>query len=123
MAITYDTHIPEEEQDGLLEEIDMCLRQLGIPGTIKGHRYLTVAIGQVAVDPQRLDFITKELYPDIAKMFDSSRWRVERAIRTAIKRCWERGGRKELEKLAGFHLQRKPTNSEFIDLVASYFRR
>lgn len=123
MAITYDIHIPEEEEDDLQKEIDIQLRRLGIPGTLKGHRYLSAAIVQVTKDPRRLDYITKELYPDIAKMFDSVSWRVERAIRTAIKRCWEKGGRKELEQMAGFCLQRRPTNSEFIDLAANYFRR
>ena len=122
MAITYYTQIPEGLSVNLKEEISKQLRRMEIPGKLKGHRYLTTAIGQVAVDPQRLDFITKDLYLDIAKMFASTGSKVERAMRTSIRRCWERGGREELDRIAGFHVPRRPTNSEFIDLAASYFR-
>lgn len=123
MFMTYDLQISEEQQNSLEDKISQQLRRLYIPGNLKGHRCLIVAISQVAEDPRRIDYITKELYPDIATMLGMTSSKVERAIRTAIKRCWEKGGREELEKLAGFHLQRCPTNSDFIDLVASCFRR
>lgn len=123
MSITYYTDIPEEEQANLQEEISQQLRRMEIPGRLKGHRYLTVAIGQVVKDPGRLDYITKGLYLDIGKMFGVSGSKVERAMRTGIKRCWEKGGREELDRMAGFHVKRKPSNSDFIDLAASYFRR
>ena len=123
MFITYHSQILEKQQSDLEDEISQQLRRLCIPGHLKGHRYLIIAIGQVAKDSRRLEYITKELYPDIANMLGATSSKVERAMRTAIKRCWEKGGRQALDQMAGFHLHRRPTNSEFIDLIASYFRQ
>ena len=122
MSITYHTQLSEILQVSLEERIGQQLRRMNIPGKLKGHRYLVDAIKQVTDDPQRLDYITKGLYLDIAKQYGTTGGKVERAMRHAIKRCWEKGGRGALEEMIGFQLQRRPTNSEFIDLVANHFR-
>lgn len=116
------TQLLDDCQGSLEEQIGQLLRRMNIPGKLKGHRYLTEAIRQVASDPERLEYITKGLYLDIAKMYKTKASKVERAMRHAIGRCWEKGGREALEEIAGFRLQRRPTNSDFIDLVANHFR-
>lgn len=119
---TTHTQLLDDCQGSLEERIGQQLRRMNIPGKLKGHCYLTEAISQVTKDPERLEYVTKGLYLDIAKIYKTKAHRVERAMRHAIKRCWEKGGREALEEIAGFQLQRRPTNSDFIDLVASYFR-
>ena len=98
------------------------LRRLGISGKLAGHRYLTAAVTQTVADPSRVQYITKELYPDLAKLYGSTASKAERAMRTAIKVWWRSGDRKLFEDLIGFELSQRPTNSEFIDLLANYFR-
>ena len=73
-------------------------------------------------ESNRTDLITKVLYPEIAAEFSDKDTRVERAIRTAICACWDSYGRDELNKMAGYTLEKRPTNLEFIDLVAAYIR-
>lgn len=111
--------IPSTE---LETQIADFLRQLGIWGKLTGHKYLVSAIAQTVNDPSRIQYITKGLYPDLAKLYGSTASRVERAMRTAINAWWRRGDRELLEASTGFKLQRRPTNSEFIELLANYFR-
>ena len=108
--------------NALEQQVSEILRSLMIPGTLHGHRYLVSAITQTVIDPGRVLFITKELYPDLAKQFKSTVSKVERTMRNAIMKCWINGGREALDKVAGIHLTQRPTNSEFIDLVANYIR-
>ena len=122
MAVTYDTYIFENLQEDLEEKIREKLRSMGIYGKLAGHKYLASAIAETVTDPDQVQYITKGLYLDVAKKYGTKASRVERTMRTAIKRCWEKGGREALDQIAGFHLPQRPTNSEFIDLVASYFR-
>lgn len=122
MNVVYDTYIFENLQDNLEMEVGRQLRSMGIYRKLVGHKYLVTAIVQTVQDPDKIHYITKGLYLDVAKMYGSKASRVERTMRTAIRQCWEHGGREELDRVAGFHLQRRPTNSEFIDLMASYFR-
>lgn len=111
--------IPSTE---LETQIADFLRQLGIWGKLAGHKYLVSAIAQTVADPDRIRYITKGLYPDLAKLYGSTVSRVERAMRTAINAWWRRGNRELLEATTGFKLRRRPTNSEFIELLANYFR-
>jgi len=122
MTTTHDTQFSENLQADLEERIGQQLRRMHIPGSLKGHLYLVEAIKLVTNDPERLNYITKGLYLDIAKMHGTKASKVERAMRHAIRRCWEKGGREALEEMIGFQLQRRPTNSIFIDFAASYFR-
>lgn len=112
------TMIPEQE---LQIQSEQTLRRLRITGKLKGLWFLIHAITATVRDPRRTELITKDLYPEIAQAFHTTPSRVERSIRTAITVCWKEG-RAELEEIAGGPLTKRPTNTEFIDLVATYIR-
>ena len=114
---------PEWLQDDLGEYVELVLRSLHITGKLDGLRYLVYAVSATVRDPDRTRYITRELYPEIGKHFGVTAAAAERAMRTAIQTSWERGGRETLDKMAGFHLTERPTNSEFIDIVAAYIVR
>lgn len=116
------TVVPIQEWNELQIAVEQTLRRLRISGSLKGFRFLTYALAETVKNPYRTDLITKDLYPEIAKEFCDKDKRVERAIRTAIQTCWNGRGRDELDRMAGFHLEQRPTNSEFIDLVAAHIR-
>ena len=97
------------------------LHQVGVPAHIKGYHYLREGIRMVYYNPGMINRITKELYPGIAKHFNTSASKVERAIRHAIEVAWTRGKIENLNALFGFNIygkNDKPTNGEFIALVA-----
>ena len=103
------------------EKITAVFLSVGIPAHIKGYRYLREAIRMVFYKPELISHITKELYPGIAKRFNTSPSKVERAIRHAIEVSWTRGKIENVNKLFGFNIygkNEKPTNGEFIALVA-----
>lgn len=103
-------------------EVEQLLRKLQMPGKLNGIQYLRDAIVSDISQPGRTQFITKELYPELAKIHGTTSQRVERAIRHAIEVCWKCGDRKLLDQIAGFPLKKRPTNSQFIDLISFYFR-
>lgn len=101
------------------------IHEMGIPAHVKGYHYLRAAILMVVDEINLLGAITKELYPLIAKTHDTTPSRVERAIRHAIELAWDRGNVEMMTKFFGYtiNLQRgKPTNSEFIAMVADKLR-
>ena len=101
------------------------LHELGVPAHIKGYKYLRSAILYVNEDPNILEAITKMLYPIVAKTYDTTPSRVERAIRHSIEVAWERGSVDILNKYFGYTINSKrgkPTNSEFIALLADKLR-
>ncbi|MBR3383452.1 MAG: sporulation transcription factor Spo0A [Clostridia bacterium] len=103
------------------EKITAVFLSVGIPAHIKGYHYLREAIRMVFNKPELISHITKELYPGIAKRFNTSPSKVERAIRHAIEVSWTRGKIENVNKLFGFNVygkNEKPTNGEFIALVA-----
>ncbi len=103
------------------EKITEVFLSVGIPAHIKGYHYLREAIRMVFNNPELIGRITKELYPGIARRFDTSPSKVERAIRHAIEVSWTRGKIENINKLFGFNVygkNEKPTNGEFIALVA-----
>lgn len=122
MPIIYEP-VPEWLQDELPKIVERILRSLHITGKLDGLRYLVYAISATVHDPESTRFITKELYPEIGKHFGVTAAAAERAMRTAIQTSWDRGGRETLDKMAGFHLTERPTNSEFLDIVAAYIVR
>ncbi len=94
---------------------------LGIPAHIKGYQFLREAVRLVVEDPDRINRITKELYPMIARRFGTSASKVERAIRHAIEVAWSRGRVDTLNRAFGCRVaipEDKPTNGEFIALIA-----
>lgn len=97
------------------------LHEMGIPAHIKGYHYLRDAIMMAVDDMDVLNAITKVLYPTVAKKYQTTSSRVERAIRHAIEVAWSRGKLDTIEELFGYTVSNgkgKPTNSEFIALIA-----
>lgn len=106
-------------------EATSMMRELGIPAHIKGFRYLRDAILMVVGRIELLGHVTRELYPTIARTHQTTSSRVERAIRHAIELAWSRGNSETLKGLFGHSVNRergKPTNSEFIAMVADRLR-
>ena len=105
--------------------ITKTLHELGVPSHIKGYQYIREGITIVYKRPEIIGGITKELYPEIAKAYDSTVSRVERAIRHAIEVSWNRGNWDLMEDIFGHSVdidKAKPTNSEFIVTVADKLR-
>ena len=105
--------------------ISDIMRQIGVPAHIKGYQYLRDAIIMSVKDMDMLNSITKILYPTIAKMHQTTPSRVERAIRHAIEVAWSRGKMDTIDELFGYTVSNgkgKPTNSEFIALIADRIR-
>ena len=101
------------------------IHQIGIPAHIKGYHYLREAILLAINDQDMLESVTKMLYPAVAKSFDTSPSRVERAIRHAIETAWDRGDVEVLNNMFGYTInggKGKPTNSEFIALITDNLR-
>lgn len=118
-----DKNIPTEKN--LEARITKIIHEIGIPAHIKGYLYLREAINMVIEDMDFLGAITKELYPSIAAKFNTTPSRVERAIRHAIEVAWSRGRIDTINKLFGYTVNNnkgKPTNSEFIALIADKIR-
>lgn len=103
------------------EKISNIFITVGIPAHIKGYQYLRDGIKLVVENPQKINSITKCLYPEIAKRFGTTSSKVERAIRHAIEVAWNRGKIKNINNLFGtkiYTANEKPTNGEFIALIA-----
>lgn len=106
-------------------EITNIIHEIGVPAHIKGYLYLREAITMVIENVELLSAVTKELYPSIAKRFNTTPSRVERAIRHAIEVAWSRGKVDTINNLFGYTVHNdkgKPTNSEFIAMVADKLR-
>ena len=101
------------------------IHQIGIPAHIKGYHYLREAILLSLEDEEMLESVTKLLYPTVAKRFNTTASRVERAIRHAIETAWDRGDLDTIQNLFGYTVsvgKGKPTNSEFIALITDNLR-
>ncbi len=101
------------------------IHQLGVPAHIKGYHYLREAILASLNNGDLLESVTKMLYPTVAKKFDTTSSRVERAIRHAIEIAWDRGNLDTLNSFFGYTVNTckgKPTNSEFIALITDKLR-
>ncbi len=115
----------EQKPKNLEASITSIIHEIGVPAHIKGYLYLREAISMVYHDIELLGSITKVLYPDIAKKFNTTASRVERAIRHAIEVAWSRGNIDSISSLFGYTVsmtKAKPTNSEFIAMVADKLR-
>ena len=113
-----NTASDESDMECVVTEI---IHQIGIPAHIKGYHYLRDAIMMAVNDMDVLNAITKILYPTVAKKYRTTSSRVERAIRHAIEVAWSRGKLDTLDELFGYTVSTgkgKPTNSEFIALIA-----
>jgi len=101
------------------------IQKLGIPAHIKGYHYLRTAILSAIENRHLMECITKELYPCVAKKYDTTSSRVERAMRHAIEIAWDRGNTEIMNSFFGYTIDSyrgRPTNSEFIALVTDKIR-
>ncbi len=115
----------EKNQENLEALVTNIIHEVGVPAHIKGYQYLREAIIMVVNDIDVINQITKSLYPKIAYKFNTTPSRVERAIRHAIEVAWGRGDQKTVEKIFGYTISAakgKPTNSEFIAMIADKLR-
>lgn len=120
-----ETPPKEEKVKDLEKDVTDMIHEIGVPAHIKGYQYLREAIMISVKDQSMLGSITKALYPYIAELFQTTPSRVERAIRHAIEVAWSRGKMETLEGLFGYTINTgkgKPTNSEFIALIADKIR-
>lgn len=118
---------PESKKDeGNLEAlVTNVIHEVGVPAHIKGYQYLREAIMMVVNDIDIINQITKQLYPEIAEKYKTTPSRVERAIRHAIEVAWGRGQTDTVENIFGYTVSAakgKPTNSEFIAMIADKLR-
>lgn len=120
-----DTVIQTSVTRDLEKDVTDMIHEIGVPAHIKGYQYLREAIMMSVQDVEMLGSITKVLYPTIAKKYQTTPSRVERAIRHAIEVAWSRGRMETLDALFGYTINTgkgKPTNSEFIALIADKIR-
>ncbi len=119
--------LPEREAQAadMETQITKIIHQIGVPAHIKGYQYLRTAILLTVRDSEMINSVTKILYPSVAKKYQTTTSRVERAIRHAIEVAWDRGDVDTLNSYFGYTIQNnrgKPTNSEFIAMIADNLR-
>ncbi|MCI8833745.1 MAG: sporulation transcription factor Spo0A [Clostridia bacterium] len=121
-AAIVKTSLSKEEVEKIVTD---HIHDIGVLANLKGYQYLRVAIVMLIEDPSLIKGITKRLYPTIAKEFQDTDSRVARAIRHAIEVAWTRGNVELQKELFGYTVNEKkgkPTNLEFIALVADHIR-
>jgi two-component system response regulator (stage 0 sporulation protein A) len=120
-----NSEIENCEQVDMISQITSIIHEIGIPTHIKGYMYLREAINMVVNNIELLSSVTKELYPSIGGKFNTTSSRVERAMRHAIDVAWSRGQIDTINKIFGYTIRNekgRPTNSEFIAMVADMLR-
>lgn len=122
-----DTNEPAENDKtpDIETQVTRIIHQIGVPAHIKGYQYLRTAILLTVRDSEMINSVTKVLYPSVAKKYQTTTSRVERAIRHAIEVAWDRGDVDTLNSYFGYTIQNnrgKPTNSEFIAMIADNLR-
>lgn len=113
------------ESPDIETQVTKIIHQIGVPAHIKGYQYLRTAILLTVKDSDIINSVTKILYPSVAKKYQTTTSRVERAIRHAIEVAWDRGDVDTLNSYFGYTIQNnrgKPTNSEFIAMIADNLR-
>lgn len=116
----------QEPEDSLEENVTVFLRSLGFSANHNGYRYMRSAIMMTMNDFSVLSPITQRLYPSLAQMYNTSKYSVERSLRHAISKSWDRGNKKLLSDIFGYSADNsnlsRPTNSEYIAMAADDFR-
>lgn len=105
------------------QNIEYLIRSLGIGATYRGYRYLNYGIKLCLEDEDYLLSVSKLLYPQIAKYYNTTCYSVERDIRTVIKVCWERGNKRLLQEIALRPLNVRPSSSEFLDILTAHVKQ
>ena len=131
MVANTNIEFEDAPQEETKKHIDMeaavteIIHEIGVPAHIKGYTYIREAILLVLKDSDIINSITKQLYPTVAKTYQTSASRVERAIRHAIEVAWDRGDTDTLNSIFGYTINQakgKPTNSEFIAMISDKLR-
>ncbi len=120
-----DMEEPQSWRAGLESRVTAIIHEIGVPAHIKGYHYLREAILYSIDNLDAINAVTKVLYPEVAKRFNTTPSRVERAVRHAIEVAWDRGDLDTLQKYFGFtvsNIKGKPTNSEFIAMISDRLR-
>ena len=115
----------QENEADLEIQVTQILHQIGVPAHIKGYHYLRDSIIMAIENPDIINAVTKQLYPSVAKRYETTSSRVERAIRHAIEVAWDRGDVDILNSYFGYTIHNtrgKPTNSEFIAMISDKLR-
>ena len=121
----FKAKVEEEKTSNVEAMVSNIIKLVGVPAHIKGYQFLRDAIIWTIEDMGLINAVTKELYPGIAKKYNTTSSRVERAIRHAVEVAWERGDIDTINKLFGYTVHNnkgKPTNSEFIAMIADKLR-
>lgn len=127
MGLTHNTEAKQSpaSQQTLEIQVTEILHQIGVPAHIKGYHYLRDSIIMSVENPDIINAVTKQLYPSVAKRYETTSSRVERAIRHAIEVAWDRGDVDILNSYFGYTIHNtrgKPTNSEFIAMISDRLR-
>lgn len=120
-----ENQVGTDEQTKVEHIITKSLHTLGVPAQLNGYKYLREAIAMVVMNPQGVTAITRQIYPVIAERHNASSPSVERAIRHAIEVSWNRGSMEAINRMLGYTINNqkgKPTNSEYIAMVADHIR-
>lgn len=115
----------EKEERKVEQLISHMMLDMGVPAHLKGYRYVRTAVLIAEEDMKVVGSVTKLLYPEIAKQYNTTDCKVERAIRNAIEISWERGNKETFERLFGYCVKSgngRPTNSEYIAAIADTIR-
>ncbi len=121
----FQNHLPPINSDNLETIITNVIHEIGVPAHIKGYNYLREAISLCIKDKEFINSITKMLYPTVARNYQTTSSRVERAIRHAIEVAWSRGREEILNSIFGYTIDTnkgKPTNGEFIAMISDSIR-
>lgn len=113
------------DRNDIETQVTSIIHKIGVPAHIKGYQYLRTAIMMTIENSELINSVTKILYPTVAKKYQTTSSRVERAIRHAIEVAWDRGDLDTLNAYFGYTIQNergKPTNSEFIAMIADNLR-
>ena len=116
----------EEERVRILGDTTYLLLRLGFQAQQIGYRYLREAVLVVCQNPETITSVTKLLYPEVAKRFDTTDKQVERAIRNSIETAWLKGSRKAWQELSGNRFEEhvtRPTNTEVVDVLVRYISK
>ncbi|MBQ9458345.1 MAG: sporulation transcription factor Spo0A [Oscillospiraceae bacterium] len=115
----------EDAFQALQRQVTDVIHEVGVPAHIKGYQYVREAIILAVQDMGVINAVTKILYPEVAKRYNTTPSRVERAVRHAIEVAWDRGDLETLQRYFGYTVSNtkgKPTNSEFIAMIADKIR-
>lgn len=124
-AVGAEDEEEEDELHALQRQVTAVIHEVGVPAHIKGYQYVREAIVIAVQDMEVINAVTKVLYPEVAKRYNTTPSRVERAVRHAIEVAWDRGDLETLQSYFGYTVSNtkgKPTNSEFIAMIADKIR-